>query len=144
MSAPKSANDQTDDKRTALIVGATGAVGRHVLRELLASPQYTRVAEVGRRATPLSELEAALPNAGVKDKLEQRTVDFEKIAEAGLKEGKWDDVYITCVLWSLLRWSCVTELLCRCVDPLGSSGADDVARGSGALMQDMAPCSRTG
>jgi hypothetical protein len=32
-----------------------------------------------------------------KDKLEQKTIDFEKLEESGLKEGKWDAVYITFV-----------------------------------------------
>lgn len=81
-------------KRTALIVGATGAVGKHVLRELLESDRYSRVAEIGRRITSAD----ALSNVQYpREKLEQRTVDFEKIKEAGLKEGLWDDIYITYV-----------------------------------------------
>jgi len=34
---------------SALIIGATGAVGRHLLKELLASPDVVRVGEYGRR-----------------------------------------------------------------------------------------------
>ena len=32
-----------------------------------------------------------------KDKLEQKVIDFEKIQEYGLKQGKWDVVFITYV-----------------------------------------------
>lgn len=79
MSAPKS----------ALIIGATGQTGRALLRELLASPQFSRVGEYGRRVTPAEEITSG------KDKLEQKVVDFEKIDEAGLQTGRWDVVYIT-------------------------------------------------
>lgn len=83
------------EPRSALVIGATGAVGKHVLREVLASPQYTRVGEVGRRVTPIEQM-SEIKDA--KEKLVQRTVDFEKITEGSqLKDEKWDDVYITCV-----------------------------------------------
>ncbi|KAI0051544.1 NAD(P)-binding protein [Auriscalpium vulgare] len=74
--------------KSALIVGATGQVGRHLLRELLESAQYTRVLEAGRRVT--------IP-APESTKLEQKVVDFEKPEElrAALSEGKWDVVFIT-------------------------------------------------
>jgi len=36
---------------SALVLGATGAVGKHILSGLLASPEYTRVGEFGRRVT---------------------------------------------------------------------------------------------
>ncbi|KAG2143780.1 uncharacterized protein EDB93DRAFT_1154730 [Suillus bovinus] len=74
---------------TALILGATGAVGKNLLRELLASDQWSKVGEYGRRVTP----EADLPqNRG---KLEQKTLDFENLQEAGLKDGRWDVVFVT-------------------------------------------------
>ncbi|KAI5123478.1 hypothetical protein M0805_008848 [Coniferiporia weirii] len=75
--------------KSALLLGATGAVGKHVLREVLASGEYTRVCEAGRRVTPLADL------PGAEGKLEQRTVNFERISEAGLREGRWDVVIIT-------------------------------------------------
>ncbi|KAJ7460809.1 hypothetical protein FB451DRAFT_1341485 [Mycena latifolia] len=65
--------------QTALILGATGQVGGHLLKELLASSHFTRVGEFGRRTTSL----------------EQRTIDFEKPEAAGLRDGKWDVVFIT-------------------------------------------------
>ncbi|KAI5123479.1 hypothetical protein M0805_008849 [Coniferiporia weirii] len=75
--------------KSALLLGATGAVGKHVLREVLASGEYARVCEAGRRVTPLTDLSCA------QGKLEQRTIDFERISEAGLREGRWDVVIIT-------------------------------------------------
>jgi len=74
--------------QSALILGGTGAVGKELLKELLASPDVVRVGEYGRRVTPLDQIGAG------KDKLEQKTIDFEKLEESGLKEGKWDAVYI--------------------------------------------------
>ncbi|KAF8999365.1 hypothetical protein BDZ89DRAFT_1249909 [Hymenopellis radicata] len=75
--------------KTALIIGATGQVGSNVLRELLASSHYSKVGEYGRRLTDISSLGAG------KEKLEQKNIDFEKLGESGLKDGKWDVVFIT-------------------------------------------------
>jgi oxidoreductase len=81
---------------TALILGATGQTGRHLLRELLESPKYTRVLEVGRRVTPQEQL----PESTI-HKLEQRVINFEKLDEARLGEGPgYDVVYVTCVTGS--------------------------------------------
>lgn len=78
--------------QTALIIGATGQAGRHLLRELLDSPAYTRILEAGRRVTPAEQLP---PTAS--GKLEQRVIDFENLADARLAEnGGFDVVYITC------------------------------------------------
>ena len=76
---------------SALLLGATGQVGQNVLKELLASSHFTRVGEYGRRVTNLDTITSG------KEKLEQKTVDFEKIDHAGLKDGKWDVVFITFV-----------------------------------------------
>ncbi|THH16165.1 hypothetical protein EW146_g4425 [Bondarzewia mesenterica] len=83
--APRRASGQS-----ALLIGATGATGKHLLRELLASPHFTRVGEAGRRVTPPEQLPS-----GADGKLEQKVVDFEKIDQAGLRDGKWDVVFIT-------------------------------------------------
>lgn len=77
--------------RSALIIGATGQTGRHLLQSLLASPDFTRVGEYGRKVTSPSDIKTG------KDKLEQKIIDFEKIQESGLKQGKWDVVFITYV-----------------------------------------------
>ncbi|PAV19786.1 NAD(P)H-binding family [Pyrrhoderma noxium] len=76
--------------KSALLIGGTGAVGKHVLRELVLSKEFTRILEAGRRVTPLDKLPVE-----AKDKLEQKVIDFEKIEEAGLAEGKWDVIFIT-------------------------------------------------
>lgn len=73
---------------SALVFGATGATGRHVLREVLSSERYTRVGEYGRSVTTEDKLPADHA------KLEQKKVDFEKLGGAGLKEGNWDVVLI--------------------------------------------------
>ena len=78
--------------KSALIFGATGQTGRHLLRELVASPTFTRVCEAGRRVTPAEDLPAQASG-----KLEQKVIDFERLDEAGLKEGQWDVVFIACV-----------------------------------------------
>ncbi|KAG5727916.1 Oxidoreductase HTATIP2, partial [Termitomyces sp. T112] len=75
--------------KSALLIGATGQTGQQILRDLLQSPDFAKVGEYGRRVTDKS----ALPASGV-DKLVQRTIDFENLEEAGLKEHKWDVVFI--------------------------------------------------
>ncbi len=77
--------------QSALLLGSTGQVGGYVLKELLASPHFTRVAEYGRRVTPLEKL------ADGKEKLEQKTIDFENLATSGLGNGNWDVVFISSV-----------------------------------------------
>ena len=54
--------------RNALIVGASGLVGGHLLQLLLKSPRYSEVISAGRRELPL-----IFPN------LEQRLVDFDNL-----------------------------------------------------------------
>ena len=73
-----------------MLFGATGATGKHLLRELLSSEQYTKVGEYGRRVTDKAQLQNV-------EKLEQKVVDFDKIEQENVKEGNWDVVYITCV-----------------------------------------------
>ncbi|KAH9479324.1 Protein FMP52, mitochondrial [Psilocybe cubensis] len=80
---------QQTSSQTALIIGATGQTGRHLLQNLLASPHFSHVGEYGRRVTPTEEITTG------KDKLEQKTIDFEKISESGLKQKNWDVVFIT-------------------------------------------------
>ncbi|KAF9814838.1 hypothetical protein IEO21_04890 [Rhodonia placenta] len=77
--------------KSALIVGATGATGRHILRALLASTVFTRVGEFGRKVTP----EDQIAEHKASGKLVQKVIDFERVAEEGLGEGKWDVVFIT-------------------------------------------------
>ncbi|KAF5386359.1 hypothetical protein D9757_006665 [Collybiopsis confluens] len=74
--------------QTALIVGATGQTGRYLLNQLLASSHFSRVSEYGRRLVDLDS------NATGKERLEQKVIDFEKLDD-GMKDGKWDVVFIT-------------------------------------------------
>ncbi len=57
-----------DAPRTALVLGATGLVGGHVLDLLLADPVWTRVLTLGRR-----------PAARDSPRLEQRVVGFDRV-----------------------------------------------------------------
>jgi len=76
---------------SALVFGSTGAVGKHVLSNLLGMKEYTKVGEFGRRVTPVASL------TGDTSKLVQKSVDFDKISEEpGLKEH-WDVIYIAYV-----------------------------------------------
>ena len=96
--------------RSALIFGATGQTGRHLLQSLLASPHFTRVGEYGRKVTSPSDIKTG------SDKLEQKVIDFEKIQEYGLKQGKWDVVFITYV-YIYFSFACVREkVCCSCAD----------------------------
>ncbi|KAJ3718626.1 hypothetical protein DFJ43DRAFT_1098005 [Lentinula guzmanii] len=75
--------------QTAVLIGSTGQTGQRLLKQLLSSPDYSQISEYGRRVTDLKSI------SGGKEKLQQETVDFEKLNESGLKDGKWDVVFIT-------------------------------------------------
>ncbi|KAG8918136.1 Protein fmp52, mitochondrial, partial [Tulasnella sp. 417] len=75
---------------SVLLLGATGATGKHLLRDLLASNHFSRVVEAGRRVTPAESLQ----DAAGKEKLTQKTIDFEKLEESGLKDEKVDAIVI--------------------------------------------------
>lgn len=77
-------------QRSALVIGSTGRVGGRLLRLLLSPTSgFTKVGEYGRRVTPKDDLPEGT------DKLEQKVIDFEKLGESGLKDGRWDVVFIT-------------------------------------------------
>lgn len=63
--------------KTALLLGATGAVGKETLKELLATSQFSQVHSFGRRSTGQSN-----------DKLTEHVVDFEKLAEGDAQEAE--------------------------------------------------------
>lgn len=75
--------------RTALLAGATGLVGGHVLRLLLADTTWSRVVTVGRRTTSIRH-----------DKLEQRIVDLGAL-EAIAELPRVDDVF--CCLGTTIK-----------------------------------------
>lgn len=72
----------------ALIIGATGLIGKALLPALLASSQYKIVGEYGRRVT-------SPPPEGTGRPLIQHPIDFENLGASGLKNDDWDIVYIT-------------------------------------------------
>lgn len=90
VSSPSSIDSNHMSGQSALLIGATGATGKHVLRELLTSPHFTRVGEMGRRITAKEQLPR-----GSQGKLEQKVINFEKLEDAELQKGKWDVVFIT-------------------------------------------------
>ncbi len=61
---------QTEPKRTALLVGATGLVGRDCLRLLLADEAWSQVTVLARRRIPTSH-----------PKLLARLVDFDRLSQ---------------------------------------------------------------
>ena len=75
---------------TTLLVGATGLVGREILRQLAIEPACTRITVLGRR-----ELPTPLP-----DKVEARVVDFAHLELAG-EFPKADAVF--CALGTTMR-----------------------------------------
>jgi uncharacterized protein YbjT (DUF2867 family) len=58
--------------RTALVAGASGLIGGHLLRLVVDDPAYDRVTTLVRRALPFTH-----------KKLVQRVVDFDRLAEVG-------------------------------------------------------------
>ena len=73
--------------KSALLLGGTGAVGKKLLAELLASDEWVRVGEYGRRVSAIRQ--------GPPAKLEQKVIDFEDLGKAELKAGRWDVVFVT-------------------------------------------------
>ncbi len=75
--------------RTALLAGATGLVGSHVLAQLLDSPLWTNVVTIGRRTAPQRH-----------NKLEQRVADLGAL-EAMADLPRADDVF--CCLGTTIK-----------------------------------------
>ncbi len=75
--------------RTALIAGASGLVGSHCLRLLLAEPAYDRVVALGRRRVALTHA-----------KLHQQIVDFARLADIA-EPPRIDDAF--CCLGTTMR-----------------------------------------
>jgi len=75
-------------RRSALLAGATGLVGGHLLRLLLADDTYQKVTILSRRGLPLTN-----------PKLQQRLIDFDHLAD--LDAPKVDDVF--CCLGTTIR-----------------------------------------
>ena len=76
------------ESRSALIAGATGAVGSCLLKLLLSSPRYERVYALSRRALPEAE------------KLKTLEVDFDNL-ESTIERGTVTDVF--CALGTTMK-----------------------------------------
>jgi uncharacterized protein YbjT (DUF2867 family) len=74
-------SDTAAPPATALLLGATGLVGGHVLDQLLADPAYRRVTVLGRR-----------PVARMDSKLDQRSADFDRLGDHAISFAV-DDVF---------------------------------------------------
>jgi uncharacterized protein YbjT (DUF2867 family) len=81
MSDPTSPTSAAAPPATALLLGATGLVGGHVLDLLLADPAYRRVTVLARR-----------PVARMDSKLDQRTADFDRLGDHDISFAV-DDVF---------------------------------------------------
>jgi uncharacterized protein YbjT (DUF2867 family) len=77
-----------DGARTALLAGATGLVGSHLLTQLLQDPGYARVVALSRRPLPATD-----------PRLDARVVNFDRLADTDLP--RVDDVY--CALGTTIR-----------------------------------------
>ncbi len=81
-------NQQATPQKTALVVGATGAVGRELAQQLCAHPAYEKVMAWTRRPLDVQC-----------DKLQTQQIDFERIAE--LPAAPVDEVF--CALGSTIK-----------------------------------------
>ncbi|CAO3693719.1 unnamed protein product [Umbelopsis ramanniana] len=72
--------------KKALILGATGAVGKSLLRELLLADTYKSVTTIGRREVKLDD---SIPQS----KLVQKTVDFNNLEASRTEMKGYEDVF---------------------------------------------------
>ena len=89
------ANQMTSDSKQRNPHSFSAQLARRVVTSRASSSNprhFTHVCEVGRRVTPAEDLPAKASG-----KMEQKAIDFERLEEAGLKEGQWDVIFIACV-----------------------------------------------
>lgn len=72
--------------KKALIIGATGAVGKALLREVLLADTYKSVTTIGRREVKLDD---SVPQS----KLVQKTVDFDNLEASRSELTGYEDVF---------------------------------------------------
>lgn len=85
----ENANPHPNEKRTALVTGATGLVGAALVRQLLASNHYERVITVGRRALDLEH-----------EKLQNEVADLGLLHEKG---DSWSPDDVFCCLGTTIK-----------------------------------------
>ena len=103
--------------RRAILAGATGLVGRHLLERLLERPEWSGVTTVGRSAPDTSD-----------DKLEHISAGLEGFSRA-LSSGRWDDAF--CCLGTTMK-KAGTKAAFRAVDLHGAVQFARAARQAGA------------
>ncbi|KAF8940073.1 Protein fmp52, mitochondrial [Haplosporangium gracile] len=79
---------------SCIIFGGTGAVGKSLVKDALASNAFTRVLTLGRRPVP-TENDSSFTNLSA---LEQKTIDFENIAATFPDEGSNLPQVVFCTL----------------------------------------------
>jgi oxidoreductase len=85
---------------TALVVGSTGAVGRDVVAELVASATCAKVIALTRREIPQDQWATSFPamdSAAAQGKLEIRPVDFDSLSESDIKQDDKIDAAFCCL-----------------------------------------------
>ncbi|KAF4569922.1 Protein fmp52, mitochondrial [Pleurotus pulmonarius] len=75
--------------KSALLIGATGQVGRRLLQQLLSCSEFCRVGEYGRNVTPMDRITVG------KEKLEQKVIDFDNLKRSEWKDQSWDVIFVT-------------------------------------------------
>ncbi|ETL88724.1 hypothetical protein L917_12224 [Phytophthora nicotianae] len=84
----------------ALVIGSTGAVGRDLVAELVASAKCSKVIALARRDVPESAWKSTFPSLdgeAAKSKLEVRQVDFNSLSEADIKPSDKVDAAFSCL-----------------------------------------------
>ncbi|RLN88302.1 hypothetical protein BBJ28_00024158 [Nothophytophthora sp. Chile5] len=84
----------------ALVIGSTGAVGRDLVAELVASAKCSKVIALARRDVPESSWDTAFPSLNAeaaKTKLEVRQVDFNQLDEEKIKAADGVDAAFSCL-----------------------------------------------
>ncbi|KAJ0395686.1 hypothetical protein P43SY_002479 [Pythium insidiosum] len=85
---------------TALVVGSTGAVGRELIAELVASTKCGKVIALARREIPEEQWSTAFPRVDVdaaKLKLQVRAVDFDALSEKAIPPTEHVDAAFCCL-----------------------------------------------
>ncbi|KAE9096860.1 hypothetical protein PF010_g16176 [Phytophthora fragariae] len=84
----------------ALVIGSTGAVGRDVVAELVASVKCSKVIALARRDVPEAAWATTFPSLDAetaKGKLEVRRVDFDSLSEADISAADRVDAAFACL-----------------------------------------------
>jgi uncharacterized protein YbjT (DUF2867 family) len=104
-------------ERTAIVAGATGLVGRHLVARLLMRPEWTRVTVVGRRTPPIEH-----------SRLESLAARLDGLDRA-LSGRRWDDAF--CCLGTTMK-KAGSKAAFRAVDLDGVTAFARAARSAGA------------